>query len=163
MTDINARMSAWHDASQHPERAGEFLRGYHVVNDRAVDAVKDSISPNGEIKESANETDPKEFMPAMADAAEEVIDDDEAGGRLYKRDTAEERGDAVAQHVGDPKDIVADSEAAGRDMPMGWEGHVYGVDFASYLESLMDKGKITPEQYVQARRSFNLGRDSRRI
>ncbi len=247
-TDINARMSAWHDATQHPERAGEFLRGYRIVNDKAIDAVKDSISPNGDgaapsvtaederwqqswwtpervadqekrftlastdpnhpsrtgepiyremtperwneyvttikqdrgliprdepkkgflskLKGAFNRSEdisPEEYQDMADAAAEEAIDDDEADGRLYRRDTAEERGNAISQHVGDPKDVVADSEAAGRDMPLGWEGHVYGVDFASYLESLMDKGKITPEQYVQARESFNLGRDSRRI
>lgn len=160
-TDINARMSAWHDATQHPERAGEFLRGYRVVNDKAVDAVKDSISPNGEIKESANETDPKEFMPAMADAvAEDAMDDFEAQGVKHMMDTKKERAKAVEPIVLD-EDKVRGAEVVGHDSTVSPEKGVTGmdVDTSMYLESLMDKGLITPEQYIEARRAFKDGRD----
>lgn len=163
--DIDARMSAWHDASQHPERAGEFLRGYHIVNDKAVDAVKDSISPNGEIKESANETDPKEFMPAMADAAaEDAMDDFEAQGVKHMLDTKKDRAAAVTPVVKD-KDKVRGAEAAGRYAeyndkftPTNATLMDIDVDTSSYLEGLMDKGLITPEEYVRARVAFRDGR-----
>lgn len=162
MTDIDGRMNAWHGATIQPEMASRFLRGYHIVNDKAIDAVKDSISPNGEIKESANETDPKEFMPAMADAVEEdAMDEFEAQGKKHMLETKKERNQAV-QPVVHADDKVRGAETVGREskrLPQvaAWDAN---IDTSAYLEDLLSKGMITPELYARARQAYMDGRTS---
>lgn len=50
-TDIDSRMSAWHDASQHPERTGEFLKAYYKPTPEETAQVRTggriSMDPDG--------------------------------------------------------------------------------------------------------------------
>jgi hypothetical protein len=61
------------------------------------------------------------------------------------------------------EDKVRGAEVVGHDSTVSPEKGVTGmdvdVDTSSYLEDLMGKGLITPEQYIWARQAFKDGRD----
>jgi len=101
----------------------------------------------------------------MADAAaEDAMDDFEAQGVKHMKDTKKDRAAAVTPVVKD-KDKVRGAEATGRYAeyndkftPTDATLMDIDVDTSSYLEGLMDKGLITPEEYVRARAAFRDGR-----
>ena len=148
MTDIDARMGAWHDATNHPERASEFLKA--VFGDDETDEEVAEI------------------------AAEEGPDDFEAPGIKHMKDTKKERNGALKtlvdyttmnkERVGQGAEIGAyvtgydaahDRDKLGNATLMDVD-----VDTSSYLEALLDRGLITPEQYAAARKRFKEGRDT---
>ena len=123
-SDINARMGAWHDATQHPERASEFLK-------------------------TANETDPDEFLPAMAASAKETF-------RPERKYDMKESKDLRNQEIAAP--IKSGYDSLNAAAQVGSNSIYYDKNmqnmlrdsFRSYLESLFDQGKIDDRQLDDA-------------
>ena len=133
VSGINSRMSAWHQANQHPQMASKFLKA--VFDDDETDA-------------------------AVVDAAaEEGPDDFEAPGIAHMKDTKKERNEAI-QPVVQTQDKTWGAFLTGHNSkfsPHGVTPMDVNVDTASYLEDLMSKGLITEEQYKEARQAFDDG------
>ena len=109
------------------------------------------------------EADPGKLADA---AAEEGPDDFEAPGIAHMKDTKKERNSLIQPIVHDKNKARGADNVGYRVGYNGTNGTIYGgnvtpmdvsVDNASYLEALMEKGLITPEQYKEARRAFSDG------
>lgn len=223
-SDINARMAAWKQATDHPERVSEFLKAdkrpirpiedfaewepfmdeqmkkdhegmkklmgwsgfgkdpgdYQLVEDwyKVVSTPKSATDPRWDYIESkkknfnkSEDISPEEYQDMADAAAEDSMDDFEAEGKKHMIDTKRERAKALKPVV----DATADGDGeaaingalitghdAARDRDKLGDATLMDVDVDTtmYLESLMDKGLITPEQYAAARRAFREGRDA---
>lgn len=149
---IETARQAVDSAHKEAEENRETLRG--------LTGHSHAFRESADIAKSVLESDEADAMAENA-AEEDAMDEFEAQGKKHMLDTKKERNRAV-QPVVHADDKVRGAETVGREskrLPQvaAWDAN---IDTSSYLEDLLSKGLITPEQYARARQAYMDGRTS---